>query len=1201
MTVINDRIGNVRAPAVFAVAVLLALAGVSASAQVSSPGELNRMHSVLDRFEDCRALAMRGLKQAQDLKCVYLYGRGFGLDMPEAVPEDMLIEGLWLFDHLEAMDLTAISMVSYAGAKEHPHLAAEVNAFASFVPEAAIRCLGYYNKTAKALADAKVRVNQAAAEKTPFEIETLPGNPVAEGPNEGIAGDGFRLGWSWGVAPRDNSDLARYFKQHGYTIDRLYERGAAFGIDYIKPTDGDIFTWQYVEPEEGKFDWTRADGVLAQLKKHGLSLWLRVVVNQSSPPPWLRERLGTAAVLVDNAGNPVRGRPTGGGSFGSVGSPAGSANPPNLFNTDVARAFSRYVEALIQHVKASGVPIVAVEVGSSDIKYGGLSADARKHAWLAKNRHAPATPATEAEKRLAAIDDVRWRQHDYVEYYRPVVLALRKAAPDLPVVMQSGYSARDNAAQSSRNNELLVSKLGVVPHVFSAQSIWDDLGRCLSGTHFATANTHSGGGNAFAQYACSAYVHGSFAVHSWPVPMLRAFFWGDHFLYPDFRPKWSTLFDWRVFQERAQSMAPEMRYTVPAPQTAVLLSATTDMYQSLAISSKGGARGFGNRPGNYHRVGCMGWDRLLNMVNLSHDFVTESQAARGVLSGYELLIMPAVHALPEDAARAIRQFVREGGKVIATSATAAYGADMEKKGGGQLADVFGAELDHFTGKAVIADSALESTITQEALFSHWQGGNVFSEKRVADIDLHADIRRDLYCTFKADDGEVLAKFTDGSPAIILNQFGQGVATAIGYPVGREFFQSDSYHLHFGHNWADWPNGPMFQQGVCLYIEELLKKMGFRPEGVVAEEYCPRPIGEDAGWPAWKWPRKGGGYRDFVWKISALPGTTAPRGRGYAEPRSVEIAFRGREGNPNRYMTIFNREGAYGLDPGVIHFAAISKRLKLEVNRQDIRNVYDVSLRCAVPIEDRRDRTALYTMIEPSMARMFVMSTDGKIRLYEGRRERRGSDADLRKSVEATSGIKALALHSVVLGGQDIVQFLDERGPEGISISCESPMWLPSARRLAQALEARYGKPARITRNSPRIHGAHDSLSAWRDESHKYLERPDIILGNRTESHCVAALCIYAGSRMNRDHQEIHDAPLPIVTTHTFPGPGRCAVALTRPYCKRKLNWDPNAGPESEQEARIYIEEPASWRGLVIGGSDAAGVDAGAVAVIRLLK
>ena len=1136
-------------------------------------GPAAAMHLTLAQFDDCRALAMRGLKQVQDLKTVCLYGRGFGLDMPEAAPEDMLVEGLWLFDYLDAMDLTGTSLVSYAAAKDHPHLAEELAAFRGFTGEAARRALAYYDLTAKALADAKTKVNQAAQAKGKFAIKKLPADPVVKGPNESIAGDGFRLGWSWSVLPRPESQLGRHYQQHGYTRERFFERAKAHGVDYICPTDGDLFAWRVVEPKPGKFDWSRADEVLALLKKHNLALWLPLPVNKSTPPKWLGFDLGTQAVLVDAKGKPLRGRGRGSGSFGSIRSPEPSTQAPNLFNEKVREAFAKYVKALIQHVRESGVPIIAIDLGGGGlahggVRYGGPEAEARKKAWIART------------KPLPALAEVLWRQHDYVEYFRPAVAAVRKAAPKIPLVLQSSPSAERNQVRNDQDNELIIRELGVVPYGGSTQSIWDDLRRAMSDTHFGAASTHSGGGNAFAQYAFSGYIHGSHVVHSWPVPMLRGFFWADHMLYPDFRAQWSTLLDWRNFHERAQGMAPEMRYTVPKPQAAILWSRTSDFYQSFDTDWGGGTYGFSTGRANYHRVEAIGWDRLLNMVNLGHDFVTERQAAAGALDRYQLLVLPAVQALPKDVVEAIRRFVRAGGKVIATSAPALFDDKMKKAAPGQLADVFGADFERFIGRTMIAGTSLKNTAVHEAVY------------QVQRSPKASDLKRTLFCTFKPrTDADVLEQFTSGKPAVVRNRFGKGQAVVFGYAVGREFFMSDTYHMHYGHNWADFPNGSVFQQGVCNYIEGLFKKIGFQPAGVVSYELAPRSADRAAGWPVWQWPRKGGGYRDFTWRTCTRRDGTVGRQYGHTEPRSVEIGWRGRKGNPNRYMTVFSREGAYGFGPGVVHFAAISKQLKIEIFRTDVSRVYDLSLGVAVPTKIEKGRTTLHTTIEPSMARMLVLATgdDQTIRLYPGRRKRRGTDADLRKSVAWTAMAKAGPANHILIGPKDIAAFLAQRGPKGVTISCESPMWLPAARKLAAALKARYAKAVRITRNSPRIKGDYNGLGVWRDEAHRLIEHPDVILGNRTESHYIASLL---SSPVVRPRQQFtFTAPLPIVTTHTFPGPGRSAVTLTRPYGKKAVS----------APGRIYTEVPTKVRSLIIGGSDSAGVNAGTDAVIALLK
>ncbi|HUW32873.1 MAG TPA: hypothetical protein VM223_14800, partial [Planctomycetota bacterium] len=57
---------------------------------------------------------------------------------------------------------------------------------------------------------------------------------------------------------------------------------------------------------------------------------------------------------------------------------------------------------------------------------------------------------------------------------------------------------------------------------------------------------------------------------------------------------------------------------------------------------------------------------------------------------------------------------------------------------------------------------------------------------------------------------------------------------------------------------------------------------------------------------------------------------------------------------------------------------------------------------------------------------------------------------------------------VVIGEKQIIEFLAERGPEGISISAEQPAFMPAARKLAEAIRKAFGKEARITRNAPRI-------------------------------------------------------------------------------------------------------------------------------------
>ena len=140
----------------------------------------------------------------------------------------------------------------------------------------------------------------------------------------------------------------------------------------------------------------------------------------------------------------------------------------------------------------------------------------------------------------------------------------------------------------------------------------------------------------------------------------------------------------------------------------------------------------------------------------------------------------------------------------------------------------------------------------------------------------------------------------------------------------------------------------------------------------------------------------------------------------------------------------------------------SKQLAIQVDRGDVTGIYDISLGCAVPFEKKGGSLTLQTMIEPSMARMLALSTDGVIRLYEGNRVHGGlSDEQVCEAVKKIAAGREKPREHVVIGEKQIIEFLAERGPEGISISAEQPTFMPAARKLAEAIRKAFGKEARI--------------------------------------------------------------------------------------------------------------------------------------------
>jgi len=323
---------------------------------------------------------------------------------------------------------------------------------------------------------------------------------------------------------------------------------------------------------------------------------------------------------------------------------------------------------------------------------------------------------------------------------------------------------------------------------------------------------------------------------------------------------------------------------------------------------------------------------------------------------------------------------------------------------------------------------------------------------------------------------------------------------------------------------------------------------------------------------------------------------------------VELIFRRGPGNANTYMEVFNREGAYGLHPGTLELELSSKQLTIQVNRADVSAVYDVSLGCAVPFEKKGGSITLPTMIEPSMARMLALSTDGVIRLYEGNRDHGGlTDEQVCENVIRIAAGREKPREHVLIGEKQIVEFLAERGPEGIIISAEQPTFIPAAEKLAEAIRKAFGKDARISRNAPRIGFGTAGVGHRMGNSFGMVEQPDIILGNRDLSWNVAAYGNVTGRGPDAQRQKIattqvfpvrrngHPARLPIMTSLSFPGPGRSAVCLVRSF--GKISQDICTFPSDKERPD---EEPLPTT-LVIGFSDVDGLNAAADAVVKLVR
>ncbi|HZD57277.1 MAG TPA: beta-galactosidase, partial [Anaerolineales bacterium] len=137
------------------------------------------------------------------------------------------------------------------------------------------------------------------------------------------------------------------------------------------------------------------------------------------------------------------------------------------------------------------------------------------------------------------------------------------------------------------------------------------------------------------------------------------------------------------------------------------------------------------------------------------------------LSGYKIVVAPALHILPEEVARDLRQFVEAGGVLVVTSRSGVKdesGAMVEQPLPGLLSGVCGVEIEECV--------SLPSGVYQTLEFSAF-------DLQVCDPPFAR-----IWCDVLEPRGaQVVARYTSdyfaGKPAITLNNLGRGLAVYVG--------------------------------------------------------------------------------------------------------------------------------------------------------------------------------------------------------------------------------------------------------------------------------------------------------------------------------------------------------------------------------------------------------------------------------------
>ena len=187
---------------------------------------------------------------------------------------------------------------------------------------------------------------------------------------------------------------------------------------------------------------------------------------------------------------------------------------------------------------------------------------------------------------------------------------------------------------------------------------------------------------------------------------------------------------------------------------------------------------------SHHVIGFEGWAQTLISGHHLWDVIWSHQLAEGRLNGLTALVLPNVSCLSEADADTIRQFVKDGGALIATGDTSLCDADGHELDNFQLADVFGvdyADARSLDRRQMRVDApefqTPEPCISRMLMLNDGQYGVVPHAEAEVLGSVHAKPQNLALINVYVPTGE---------PAFVRNRFGKGVCYYFAGAIGLNY-------------------------------------------------------------------------------------------------------------------------------------------------------------------------------------------------------------------------------------------------------------------------------------------------------------------------------------------------------------------------------------------------------------------------------
>jgi len=148
-----------------------------------------------------------------------------------------------------------------------------------------------------------------------------------------------------------------------------------------------------------------------------------------------------------------------------------------------------------------------------------------------------------------------------------------------------------------------------------------------------------------------------------------------------FTRTWSVIFDEVMRKE------PFVKGAEPVPYVAVVTSEPTMLYRGRSDASS-------------HANELIGALKALDALHIQHDVVADWNLRADVLKPYQLLVLPNVGCMSDAQVEAVRDWVRQGGSLLATTESSLFDENCAPRRDFALGDVLGLRVDEPISNAV---------------------------------------------------------------------------------------------------------------------------------------------------------------------------------------------------------------------------------------------------------------------------------------------------------------------------------------------------------------------------------------------------------------------------------------------------------------------------------------------------------------------